>query len=93
MFGVHDEISLGTTEMVDEISPSSHWIGTVRPYLCFDVLETRRTHERKADKEDIGLRIGQRPKAIIILLTSRIPKPERNCLAIHHDVGRIIVKN
>jgi|SRR6266850_688159 len=93
MFGVHDVISRGTTGMNDEISHPSHWTGRARLYLCFNVLETRRTHERKADEKDVSLRIRQWSETIIILLTGSIPKTERNCLAIHHDIGRIIVKH
>jgi hypothetical protein len=92
MFGVHDEISRDTTEM-NEISPPSSRKGAAQPYLCFDVLKTGRTHKRETYKKDVGLRIGQWPKAIIILLAGSIPKSERNRLAIHHDIGRIIVKN
>jgi len=92
MFGVHDEISRDTTEM-NEISLPSCWIGEAQPYLCFDVLKTRWTHKRKTYKKDVSLWIGQWSKAIIILLAGSIPKSERNCLAIHHDIGRIIVKN
>ena len=92
MFGVHDEISRDTTE-TDETSIPNRWIGAAQPYLCFDVLKTGRTHERETYKEDVGLRIRQWSKAIIILLTGGIPESERNRLAVHHDIGRIVVKN
>ena len=92
MFAVHDEISQDTTE-TDETSIPSSWIGAAQPYLCFDVLKTGRTHKRKTYEEDVRLRIRQRSKAIIILLTGSIPESKRNRLAVHHDIGRIIVKN
>jgi hypothetical protein len=57
MFGVHDEISRDTTEM-NEISLPNRRIGEAQPYLCFDVLKTRRAHKRKTYKKYVGLRIG-----------------------------------
>jgi hypothetical protein len=69
------------------------WKGVKQPYLRFNVLETGRTHEGKADKKNVCLRIGQWSKTIIIFLAGGIPKTERDCLAIHHDIGRIVVED
>jgi hypothetical protein len=43
---------------MNEISLRNRHIEEAQPYLCFDVLKTRRTHKRKTDKKYVGLRIG-----------------------------------
>jgi len=63
-----------------------------RPPFGPDVLETRRTYEREADEEDVGLGVRQGPESVIILLTGRIPKSKRNRFPVHHHIGRVIVK-
>jgi hypothetical protein len=61
-------------------------------YLGLDVIERRWANDREADEEDIGLRVGERSKTIVILLSSGIPKSKANRLAIYHDTGRVIVE-
>lgn len=58
-----------------------------------DVLETRRIHQRETDEKDVGLRIGQGPQPVVILLTGRIPEAQVDGLAVHHDVGRVVVED
>jgi hypothetical protein len=81
----------GVPLQTDEVRESLD--GVTGRYLCFDVLEARRADKREADKEDVGLRIRQRPKTVVVFLTGSVPKSERNCLAIDHHIGRIIVKD
>ena len=62
-------------------------------YLYFYVLETKRADKREADKEDVCLRIRQRPKTVVAFLAIRISKSERNCLSTNHHIGRIVIKD
>jgi hypothetical protein len=61
-------------------------------YLGLDVLEGRRRDEGEADEEDVGLRVGQRTKTVVILLSGGIPETEVDGLSIDHDIGRVVVK-
>ena len=62
-------------------------------YLYFYVLETKRADKREAAKEDVGLRIRQRPKTVVAFLAIRIPNSEKNYLSTNHHFGRIVTKD
>lgn len=64
-----------------------------RAYFGADIFIAWRANEGKADQEDIGLWVGKGAESIIILLSGSIPQTKWNCLAIDHDVSRVIVKN
>ncbi len=52
--------------------------------LSLDVVERRRADDGEADEEYVGLRVRERPETVVILLSSSIPKPEADGLAINH---------
>lgn len=56
------------------------------------VLERRRRDDREADEEDVGLGVGERTQAIVVLLTGRIPQTQVHWLAVYHHVCREVVE-
>ena len=62
-------------------------------HLCADVLEGRGGDDAEADEEDVRLGVGERAQAVVVLLAGRVPQAEVNRLAVHHDVGRVVVKD
>ena len=62
-------------------------------YLGPDVLETWRADERETNQEDIRLRVGERAETVVIFLTSGIPKPEGDSLAVDHDIGGVVIEH
>jgi len=63
-----------------------------REPLGSNVVKGWRADDREANEEDIGLGVRQRTKSIIILLSSSIPKAERDWLAINHHTRGVVVK-
>lgn len=61
--------------------------------LLFHVLIRRRGNDRKANKKDVCLRIGKRPQAIVIFLTSSIEQSKCVRLATNHNSHSIVVKH
>ena len=53
----------------------------------------RRADDREADEENVGLRVRERPQAIVIFLACRIPQTEVDGLAVHHDVRAVVVEH
>lgn len=41
----------------------------------------------------MGVRVGQRTETVVIFLTRRIPKGEFNVLAIHFDIGDVVLED
>ena len=39
------------------------------------------------------LRIAERPEPVVILLPGCIPQPQVDGLAVHHDVGAVVVEH
>jgi hypothetical protein len=62
-------------------------------HLSPDVLETRRADNREANEENVGLGVTQRPQAIVVLLSGRVPQAEVDGLAVDHDVCRVVVED
>jgi len=65
----------------------------LRSPLGLDVLKRRWTDDGKANKEDIRLRVAERPQAIVILLTSSIPKSQVNGLTVNHNVCTVVIEH
>ena len=61
-------------------------------YLGFDVIERRRADDGEADKEDIGLRVGQRSQTVVILLAGGIPQTQANRSTIHHHTRGVVIE-
>lgn len=38
------------------------------------------------------LRVGQRPKPVVVLLSRRVPQTQVDRFPVHHDIGRVVVK-
>eukprot|EP00732_Lithocolla_globosa_P007027 Lithocolla_globosa_v1_NODE_8565_length_806_cov_62.936085.p2 type:complete len:128 gc:universal NODE_8565_length_806_cov_62.936085:344-727(+) len=68
-------------------------VADFRVPFCFDVFKRRRAHNGETNQKDISLGVRQRPKTIVILLSSCIPKPKVNGFSVHHHVGRVVIKN
>jgi hypothetical protein len=61
-------------------------------HLGQDVVKGRRADDGKANKEDISLRIRQRPETVVIFLSSGVPQAQTYGLVVDHDIRRIIVE-
>lgn len=57
-----------------------------------DVVEGRRADDGEADQEHIGLRVGQRAQAVVVLLAGGIPEPEADRATINHHTGGVVVE-
>lgn len=68
------------------------WIADLMDYLGFNVVKRRRADDGEAYEEDVGLRVRQRTKSIVVFLSSRVPESEAYGLAIDHDTGGVIVE-
>ncbi len=51
------------------------------------VVEGGAGDDRVADQEDVGLRVRERAKAVVVLLAGRVPQAQIDGLAVHHHVG------
>ncbi len=58
-----------------------------------DVLIGRWAGDGEADDEDVGLRVGQRAKAVVLLLACRVPQIEADDAAVHGDLGAVVVEH
>lgn len=74
---------------VSEPCVQQGWKGA---HLGLDVVERGRADNREADEEHVGLRVRERAKTIVILLTSSIPETQADGLAINHDIGRVVIE-
>jgi hypothetical protein len=64
-----------------------------RTNLRLNVVERGRANDREADQENVGLGIGKRAEAVVILLSSGIPESKANRLSIDHDTGRVVIES
>ncbi len=55
--------------------------------LVFDVLVGGGARDGEADDEDVGLRIGQRPQPVVLLLTRCVPEVQTDGPAIHRHLN------
>eukprot|EP00981_Chlorochromonas_danica_P012611 scaffold5218_cov150-Ochromonas_danica.AAC.3 len=61
--------------------------------LVANVLEGDIGIECETNEENVSLRVAKRTQTVIIFLSGRIPQANINRLGVHHDTGRIIVKD
>ena len=65
-------------------------IGTdLRPH----VLVAWRADEREANQENVGLRVRQWAKTIVVLLTSSIPEGQLNMLSVDLYIGDVVLEH
>lgn len=93
----HLWIPLNTTIYIDiyiqKITNKINLKKTKFTYLGSNVLKRSWIHQRKAYEKNVRLRIGQRSKTIVVLLTGRVPQSQIDWFAIDHHVRRVIVKS
>jgi hypothetical protein len=56
------------------------------------IFERSRIHQRKANEENICLRITEWPQSVVVLLAGRVPQTQIDRLTVHHNIRRIIVE-
>lgn len=88
--GVIAEITLGSHK---QDGHARTVVCHLRVPLVLDVLVGRRAGDGEADDEDVGLRIGQRAKAVVLLLTRGVPQIEADGTVVHADLGAVVVED
>ncbi len=70
-------------------------IGLWSPYLVHDIFQGVREVNGEADKEKVGLRVRQRSKTVVFLLSSSIPQCELDRLARRFvcSLGNVVLKH
>jgi len=61
-------------------------------YLGSDVIERGRADDGEADEEDVALRVRERSKAVIIFLSSSIPKTQTHGFAINLNICGVVIE-
>jgi hypothetical protein len=61
--------------------------------LGLDVLEGSGGDDGEAREEDVRLRVGERTKTVVILLSCSVPEAKVNGFVVHHYIGRVVVKH
>lgn len=61
--------------------------------LFLDIIERVGRVNRKADQNDVRIRVGERAQAVIVFLTCRIPKSEFDMFAINIDIGDVVLED
>ncbi len=73
---------MGTEVVAGQSLNSDLWVP-----LVFDVLIGGGARDGEADDEDVGLRVGQRPQSVILLLTRRVPQVQTDGPAVHRHLN------
>lgn len=47
----------------------------------------------EADDEDVGLGVGERAQAVVLLLARSVPEVQTDCPPIHSHLGTVVVKH
>lgn len=87
---VISQVHLGTNE---DDGDTRGVVLDFRPPFGFNVVKRVGGDDGETNEEDIGLRVRQRAKSVIIFLASGIPKAQVHGATIDHDVGRVVVKD
>lgn len=66
---------------------------TQKTHLFLDIIERVGRVNRKADQDDVRIRVGERAQAVIVFLTCRIPKSEFDMFAINIDIGDVVLED
>lgn len=67
--------------------------GSGIPYLLLDVVEGIGRVDRKADQDDVGVRVGEGTETVIVFLASSIPQGEFNVLVVNLDIGDVVLED
>lgn len=62
-------------------------------YFLLNVVEGIGRVNCEANQNDMGIRVGERAKTIVVFLTRCIPKSELDVLAIDFDIGNVVLEN
>lgn len=62
-------------------------------YLLLDVVEGIGRVDRKADQDDVGVRVGEGTETVIVFLASSIPQGEFNVLVVNLDIGDVVLED
>lgn len=87
---VLSQIDLGAHQQERRLLTVVQYFG--HPFL-FDVLVGRWTHDAEADEKDVGLRIGERPEPVVVLLAGRVEQAERVRLTADHYGDGVVVED
>ncbi len=55
--------------------------------------EGRGAADGEADDEDVGLRVGERAQAVVLLLARRVPQVEADRSAVHAHLSAVVVEH
>jgi hypothetical protein len=77
------------------VARSGSFIDTTRwkAHLLLDVVKRVRGIDGEANQDDVGVGVRERAKTVVVFLTSSIPKSELDALAIHFDIGDIVLED
>jgi len=62
-------------------------------YLLLNVIKRIWRVDGKADQNDMGVWVGERPKTIIIFLASSIPQCKLDMFSIHLNIGDVVFED
>ena len=81
------EVSIGIQECLEWTTSEK------KSHLFLDVFERAGADDGEADEEDVGLWVGERPEAVVVLLAGCVEESQCVGLAADHDCDRVIVEN
>ena len=62
-------------------------------YLLLDVVKRIGRVDGEADEDNVRVGVGERAETVVIFLASGIPKGKLYVLAVHLDIGDIVLKD
>jgi len=88
--GVTSQVLFAANKDDRQASAKVHDLGDP---LLLNVIQTVRTVNCEANKDDMRVGIAKGPQSIIVFLTSCIPKSKFNVLSIHFDVRYVVLED
>jgi len=88
--GVASQVLLAANKDDGQSRAEMHDLGNP---LLLNIIQAVRTVNCEADENDVRIGIAQWPQAIVVFLTSRIPKSEFDVLSIHLDVCYVVLED
>ena len=65
----------------------------VESYLLLHIVERVGRVDGEADEDDVRVGVGEGAQTVVVFLASRIPESELDVLAVHLDVGDVVLKD